>query len=233
VTGVGRSAFEVARAETVRYHDTLYRSGDHPDWLLQPSSFVMRAAERLRSPSAKRRIADVGCGNGRHAIPIARLLAPAVEVLCVDLVPAAIEALEHAASSVGVRGCIVPVVADLDDVDLAVDAFDMVIGCSVIEHARDVRGLLEGIRTSVRPGGFACFVVGTDRIEIRADGQVRSALVESPMTAEDLDALMRSVFVGWDVVEQGRGKVSVKERRNVEHYRLDCTAVRALFRRRA
>jgi SAM-dependent methyltransferase len=134
---------------------------------------------------------------------------------------------------VGVRGCIVPVVADLDDVNLAVDAFDMVIGCSVIEHARDVRGLLDGIRISVRPGGFACFVVGTDRIEISADGQVRSALVESPMSAEDLDELMRSVFVGWDVVEQGRGKVSVKERRNVELYRLDCIAVRALFRRHA
>ncbi len=227
------AAFDLAREETLRYHTALYRSSQQGTWIDRPSPFVMRSAKRVLDRPGVLRIADLGCGSGRHALPIASHLRPPSELVGIDLVPAAIEALKRCAPADCVDRTIKGLVADVEDIDLGADQFDFVICCSVLEHARDVPGLLGRIRRSIRPAGVVCLVIGADRTETTANGSTRQALIETALTSEGAADAIGRAFEGWAELERGGGAVSVWETRDRERYRLDCTSVRACLQRPA
>jgi SAM-dependent methyltransferase len=224
-----------ARAETERYHRALYaRRPDAADpadtWRTRPSPHVLRAVAAVPD---LRVVVDLGCGEGRHAVPVA-LAAPGVRVLGVDLLPEALHALRARAAEVGAADRVAAVRADLAHLRLAPGSADLVLACSALEHVPTVeafRTALARCAEAVRAPGVLCLLVLADRREVLDDGTERPALVEVPLTAGDVQQAVAATFTGWSVVEHSTGPQHAREVRGGEPYTLVGTMLRWTLRR--
>lgn len=224
------------RTETIRYHETLYR--EHRvfapgSWLHKPAAFVMAAASRL-GESQPRRVLDLGCGAGRHSIPIALKLHPQSQVVAVDLLPEALSALHNAAAEYGVCHKLQTTQADFVSFDYQPDQYDLIVSCSAIEHSAseaEFAAVLAKMACATAPGGFNCLVIGTGKTEILNSGQRRPALVEFELPATRAVAHLESTYASWEVVEQSQSTFKVSESRGHENYELESHCIRYLVRK--
>ncbi|MEM7158991.1 MAG: class I SAM-dependent methyltransferase [Myxococcota bacterium] len=94
-----------------------------------------------------RRIADIGCGTGRHAL---RLAAAGAEVTAVDFSSGMMDALKAKGLPSGLR----LVEHDLrTGIPLPSDHFDLALSCLVLEHVPDLRATIAELGRICRPGG--------------------------------------------------------------------------------
>src|SRR4051812_25650511 len=98
-------------------------------------------------PLAGRRAADVGCGAGLLAEPLARLGA---ELVGVDAAPENIAAAREHALGQGLA--IDYKVGSVEALEPA--AYDLVTSLEVVEHVADVRGFVQGLAATLKPGGL-------------------------------------------------------------------------------
>ena len=92
--------FVRARRETIRYHETLYRStslGAQGSWLARPHPLVMDSLRLLAHPV---HAYDLGAGVGRHTLPIVAGLPTGSRVTAVDLIPSALANLVDNAAAI-------------------------------------------------------------------------------------------------------------------------------------
>lgn len=224
------------RRETVRYHQEFYANHElfkEGSWLYKPSPFVLRSLEFVQREGALRAL-DLGCGVGRHTLPIAERLPPGSYVVGMDLLPLAAERLRLNAADAGLDGRIQAVVADLDHVALAADSIDLLVSVSALEHSRDMAALerlLAHCRRATRPGGVHCLIMGTDKTEVAADGTSRPAQVELPLTSEDGKAVLERAYAGWERLTFSELTFAVDEERDGERYTLTATNLRLTARR--
>jgi ubiquinone/menaquinone biosynthesis C-methylase UbiE len=104
---------------------------------------------------AGRHVLDYGCGQGRDAITLVRR--GATHVTGFDLSEHEVQAARQAAEQAGVADRTSFTVADAHATPFDDDAFDLVIGNSILHHL-DVAVALREIRRILRPGGMAAFV---------------------------------------------------------------------------
>lgn len=226
------------RRETVRYHQDFYATHElfqEGSWLHKPSQFVLRSLRQLERMRGVRAV-DLGCGVGRHTIPMAQRLPPGSFIVGVDLLPLAAERLTRNARRAGVDGSIQAVVADLDVISLAVDSIDMLVSVSALEHSRDRRALnrlLGQCAAATRPGGVHCLIIGTDKVETPQKGASRPAQVELRLSSTEGEELLRHAYEGWDWLDFSRSAFKVEEVRAGESYTLQATNLRLVVRRRA
>ncbi len=97
-------------------------------------------------PLVGRRAADIGCGGGLLAEPLARLGA---EVVAVDAAPATIEVARDHAAGQGLE-----IDYRVGGVEQLNDRFDLVTSMEVIEHVADVRGFVQGLADSLAADGL-------------------------------------------------------------------------------
>ncbi|WP_369810001.1 class I SAM-dependent methyltransferase [Gracilibacillus caseinilyticus] len=79
------------------------------------------------------RVLDLGCGVGRNSIPIAQRLNKGT-VVCVDLLPSAIEKLEYYSHKFEVEEFIESVRSDIGNYTINENEFDLIIAVSSLEH---------------------------------------------------------------------------------------------------
>lgn len=100
-------------------------------------------------------VIDFGCGDGRIAIPMAKL---GLEVVAVDAAPEMIERLEHQMRVQKVDGMLYTLVSDGSQIDkkYPLDEFDAVNARAVfIHHSHDdVAMLVRNLSACLRVGGF-------------------------------------------------------------------------------
>lgn len=104
------------------------------------------ADETDRRPLAGKRAADVGCGAGLIAEPLARLGAA---VTGIDAAPEVI-----AAARVHARGQRLDIDYRSGSVDALRGGHDLVTSLEVIEHVTDPRAFVEGLARALAPGGL-------------------------------------------------------------------------------
>jgi 2-polyprenyl-6-hydroxyphenyl methylase/3-demethylubiquinone-9 3-methyltransferase len=98
-------------------------------------------------PLAGRRVADVGCGAGLLAEPLARLGA---SVVGIDAAPENIAAARHHAEGQGLS-----IDYRAGGVEaLAGEQFDLVTSLEVVEHAVEPEAFVRGLAEAVAPGGM-------------------------------------------------------------------------------
>jgi ubiquinone/menaquinone biosynthesis C-methylase UbiE len=102
-----------------------------------------------------RHVLDYGCGQGRDAISLVRR--GAAHVTGFDLSEHEVAAARRAAEAAGVADRTTFTVADAHATPFEDDAFDLVIGNSILHHL-DVEVAVREIRRILRPGGTAAFV---------------------------------------------------------------------------
>lgn len=228
---------ESARTETERYHNELYANHElfEPGtWLHKPASFVMKAVANLPAETPAQ-VLDLGAGVGRHAIPIAQTLPEGSKVTAVDLLPIAIDKLRENARSSGVMNRIDARVADIENYRIAPNSFDLIIGCSVLEHVQSIKAfeaILHRIQQGTAPGGLNCLVIGAERKEIGPSGDTENALVEVPLTAEYVLRVLKGLYSNWVTIEQSNSVVEVAETRNGVEYTLSSRCVRIIAQRK-
>ena len=225
------------RAETIRYHQELFsgQSLSSASWLQQPSPLVMRALDWL-APTGELRVLDLGCGIGRHSLPIARCLGERCRIVAVDLLPIAAHRLMELATVQQVAHCIQAVVADFEAYAFESSSLDFVVACSVLEHASSeaaFRRTLDRAANATRPGGLHALVIGTDKVERTSCGQSSPALVEFPLCRATALAHIEAVYAGWTILELSGGDFVVHESRQQQAYELHTHCVRVLARRDA
>ena len=129
------------------------------------------------------RALDLACGNGRHAILLARC---GYQTFAVDVKLDAVRATMDAAAREQQR--IIGWCADLTMHPLPVEAFDLVV---VTRYLR--RDLFPSLRASVRPGG--CILYETFTVNQRALGT-------GPTSSDHLlePGELRAMFDDWEIV---------------------------------
>jgi malonyl-CoA O-methyltransferase len=94
------------------------------------------------------RVLDVGCGTGRHALPLA---AQGAEVVGLD--PTA-EMIDRAREKAQARGISLDLRrAGIDALPADLGQFDLVLCCLVLSHVSDLSSAVEGLALHVRPRG--------------------------------------------------------------------------------
>lgn len=129
--------------------------------VLSDSGYLRRAS--ADGPLAGLAIADVGCGGGFVAEPLARWGA---QLTGIDIGPATIGAARRHAAECGLA--IEYLVGAAEDLAATGREFDVVVALEVAEHVADVNAFLGACTRLVRPGGLL-FVSSINRT-------VRSAL---------------------------------------------------------
>ena len=132
------------------FWDDRYRlgaPGGGPAFSLRPNPFVAAEAHRIRPGG---RVADVGSGEGRHALHLARLGHP---VLAVDFAAHGLQTLDRLAADEGLP--IDTLAADAADADAWAepDAFDAVVVAFVHPLPAERSEMYAAIRRALAPGG--------------------------------------------------------------------------------
>jgi 2-polyprenyl-3-methyl-5-hydroxy-6-metoxy-1,4-benzoquinol methylase len=131
------------------------RYAQRADAIAPPSDFVVRVLESLYPASlgsadpddTARRALDVACGDGRHALPLARA---GLTVEAIDRSATALHRAQRAARDEGLELRLVR--ADLEHFALPHDRYALVVNVRYLQ-----RTLVRALKRSVRPGGLLAF----------------------------------------------------------------------------
>ncbi|MCD4752422.1 MAG: class I SAM-dependent methyltransferase [Anaerolineaceae bacterium] len=106
---------------------------------------------------------DIGCGEGKHSIEIAK---KGWRVVGLDYVPKALRCGKAQAEDAGVSGSVDFRLADitrLDELDLPMADFVLDLGCFHLLKAKERTGYIDGLTPLIQPGGILLIHAFTPR----------------------------------------------------------------------
>lgn len=134
------------------------------------SSFDLVDFDLLLSSIVKKEVAvlvDMGAGEGRYSLPLAKRLGAGVQVVAVDLWNEGLQKLEKAAGDAGL-GNVMTIAADLGEIPLLCDGLaDMVLMSTVLHDLKERRtekAALREVARILRKGG-ELFVVEFRKVD--------------------------------------------------------------------
>lgn len=105
------------------------------------------------------RVLDIGTGTGDLALAALERVGESGEVVGMDFSAKMLRLAEEKRQTAKIYGPIRWVCASALDLPLSEGAFDAVLSSFVMRNLRhDIRGVLRGVRASLRPGGWISFV---------------------------------------------------------------------------
>ena len=151
-------------------------------------------------------VLDLGCGVGRNCLTIAEHFKDiSCTIECVDILELAIEKLQENAKTQGVADSIKGIVASIEEYPLEEEKYDLVLAVSALEHidTRDsFQKKLGEIRHGMRKGGVVCLVINSNVTEMdKATGEQLEPQFEVNLPIQDLQALLRKGFTGWEILK--------------------------------
>ena len=147
VIGVGKDFREGAGKYDERYFDT---KGQKDQLNLAYRSIGRHISQEPRVAL------DIGCGSGNASFAMLELF-PSVEILATDLSPEMLTIFGNRAREIGYIDRVSLVVADASTLKLAPDAFDLIVGSSMVHHLVDPDVFLVQTLTALRKDGVAIF----------------------------------------------------------------------------
>lgn len=199
---------EYIREEEKKYHDFCYdnyKLFEKGSWLYKPVKTVMNYLSFFDKKELK--VLDLGSGVGRNSIPIAeKIKGSGGKVVCVDLLDSAIEKLERYSRDFEVETAIELVQADIGDYPIKKDAFDYIIAVSSIEHVatEDIFDkVLQQMMEGTKVGGINCIIVNSEITEVEIEtNKILDALMEINLPTDKMINKLKSIYEGWEVVNQ-------------------------------
>ena len=192
-----------AESHTEAYtNHALFSAGS---WLSKPVKTVLDLLPMFDGYTEFRAL-DLGSGVGRNSIPVAQHFKDIpCRVDCVDILELAIEKLNENAQQYGVAGNIQGSVSSIDDYEIEVDSYDLIMAISALEHIASRSAFekkLIDIRNGLRIGGIACLIVNSGVIEHDiATGEELSPQFEVNLQTDEMQHLLEQTFTGWPIVK--------------------------------
>lgn len=102
-------------------------------------------------------VCDMGCGNGFHTLPIAKMLGENGLVVAVDVQPEMLGFLRDRMESQGIEN-VTPILGSFHHPRLPPQSIDLVLMVDVYHEFSHPEGMLKAIRKSLKPGGLVVLV---------------------------------------------------------------------------
>jgi len=98
---------------------------------------------------------DVGCGMGYYSLAMTEMVGPEGKVVCIDLQPKMIQALERRASKAGVLDRVDHRVCDKDGLGLddLGEKIDFALAFAIVHEVPDAESFFKQVHAALRPGG--------------------------------------------------------------------------------
>ena len=134
---------------------------------------MLKLVEEYFGEKKNIRILDLGCGVGRNAIPIAKIIGPnGGRVTCIDVLEIAIEKLKENSEECGVSNYIESEVKEVEKFSIKRDYFDLVLSFSVLEHGVSSEDsffeVIRNIKDGTKSGGLNYLGITTNLEELDA-----------------------------------------------------------------
>ncbi|MFB9329906.1 class I SAM-dependent methyltransferase [Paenibacillus aurantiacus] len=189
------------------YHDELFqefRLFEAGTWMSKPVGMVMELLDELPERD-NIQVLDLGCGPGRHSIPIARRISGSGGLVTgVDLLESAIAKQEEYSREFGVERCILGVRCEIEAFRIEAEAYDYIIAISSLEHLPSEEALaskLAEMAAGTKQGGVNCLFVNTSITETVMDtGELVTPMFELNMTKARLHDMLAGPYAGWQVL---------------------------------
>ena len=192
-----------AEAESHTQAYTQHALFEPGSWLAKPVKTVLEVVQQLQGREGLR-VLDLGCGVGRNSIPIAQALD--AQVVCVDILPLAIEKLQENAVEYGVKDEIQGIVSGIDDFSITECSYDLILAVSALEHMdgpESFTAKLHEMRRGLRPGGILCLIVNSGVTEQdRGTGENLHPQFEVNLPTEAMLELLHRAFEGMEILKQ-------------------------------
>nr|WP_154958989.1 class I SAM-dependent methyltransferase [Paenibacillus xylanexedens] len=226
--------FEAARQAEAGYHSNFYKNNElfeDGTWMSRPMPMVMEMLERLLVHKQELRVLDLGCGVGRHTIPIAQRLADTnSEVIGVDLLDEAVDGLRKYAKQYEVDHIVQAEKADVEHYRIQPKAFDFIAACSCLEHTSSKEAFLETVerlKEGTRLGGIHCITMSTsvEEKEIQTGRQIEP-LIELNLPTFEVMALLEQAYEGWNILFQEHVTQTIQEEKYDKPTEFRCELLR-------
>lgn len=226
--------FEAARKAEAGYHSNFYQNNElfaSGTWMSRPMPMVMDMLERLLAHKTELRVLDLGCGVGRHTIPIAQRLGQTnSEVIGVDLLDEAVNGLRKYAKEYQVDHIVQVEKADVEHYAIEPDHFDYIAACSCLEHVSDKRALIDAIerlQVGTRRGGIHCITMSTSVEEMEINtGRTIEPLIELNLPTAEAVALLENAYAEWNILLQEHVTQTIEEEKYDEPTQFRCELLR-------
>lgn len=226
--------FEAARKAEAGYHSNFYQNNElfaSGTWMARPMPMVMDMLERLLTHKTELRVLDLGCGVGRHTIPIAQRLGQTnSEVIGVDLLDEAVDGLRKYAKEYQVDHIVQVEKADVEHYAVKPDHFDYIAACSCLEHVSNKQALVEAIerlQVGTRTGGIHCITMSTSVEEKEINtGREIEPLIELNLPTAEAIALLEKAYTDWNILLQEHVTQTIEEEKYDEPTQFRCELLR-------
>jgi ubiquinone/menaquinone biosynthesis C-methylase UbiE len=226
--------FEAARKAEAGYHSNFYQNNElfaSGTWMSRPMPMVMDMLERLLAHKTELRVLDLGCGVGRHTIPIAQRLGQTnSEVIGVDLLDEAVNGLRKYAKEYQVDHIVQVEKADVEHYAIEPDHFDYIAACSCLEHVSNKQALIEAIerlQVGTRRGGIHCITMSTSVEEMEINtGRTIEPLIELNLPTAEAVALLENAYADWNILLQEHVTQTIEEEKYDEPTQFRCELLR-------
>ncbi|NHN33949.1 class I SAM-dependent methyltransferase [Paenibacillus agricola] len=198
---------EKIRKEEKQYHEQYYEDHklyEEDSWLEEPVPLILDLADQVNIGQPMS-ILDLGCGVGRHSIPLAqKVQANDGRVVCVDLLDKALQKLIHYSGQYQVKNVIYTEQADISEYPIPEGKYDYIVAASSLEHARSrpkLKKVLDSMVNGTKGGGINCIIMNTNIEEYDAkSGKQQDALFEVNMSKDKVLKLLRQHYEGWEEI---------------------------------
>jgi 2-polyprenyl-3-methyl-5-hydroxy-6-metoxy-1,4-benzoquinol methylase len=197
---------EHIRQEEKRYHDSCYDRYslfEPGSWLHKPVKTVLEQMEHFAAYTHLN-VLDLGSGIGRNSIPIAQgLQGRSGRVVCVDLLPSAINKLIDYSRQYGVQSRIDAQLSDIEHYVIEPAAYDYIIAVSTLEHLSSEQALvskLQEMAAGTNRSGVNCIIIGSNIREVTVETKVElDPMFEINLPTDRMLQLLDTQYAGWDV----------------------------------
>jgi SAM-dependent methyltransferase len=209
----GMDRIELIRMKEKEYHDACYGNNElfqEGTWLKKPAKIIINELNRFRRYNTFSAL-DLGCGIGRHSIPIALTLKGRDgDVVCVDMLDSATVKLEEYGNAYDVSNYLTIIKSSIEEFSILEDGYNMIVAVSSLEHLRTKDFLKEKLyemRKGTKTNGVNCIIVNTNIKEIYTHNHDQlDPMFEINIPTQEMLALLDFTYRDWQI-----------EKREVKH----------------
>ena len=154
-------------------------------------------------------VADVGCGNGYHALTMAKTVGEKGKILCVDVQPKMLAFLQDRAKEAGIKNC-VSILGEFTDPKLPKNSVDLILLVDAYHEFTEPEAMLKKMRESLKPEGVLVLVEfrkEDKKVPIKEDHKMSKVQMDKELTANGFKVVRSYDKLPWQhMVFYGKDK---------------------------